>query len=180
MHFDAKSKLMVFLLFFCCFSPKALFNSPCALQCVPHNWKYFFRLFVISPSLLAKGDWEKNWTKWDGTNQKESSTDGSIKGWNKNAERPHPFISAPAFWLVRAVLPLAGRGKETMAEKHSRGFLLCFGVIHLLRLGNCVWPAEDKRAVFRQGTSFYLLGRANMQRCLTPEHTQPLQSHAVL
>lgn len=34
-----------------------------------------------------------------------------------------------------------------MAEKLSMGFLLCLGVIHLLRLGNCVWPAEDKRAV---------------------------------
>lgn len=55
MHFDAKSESLVFLLFFC-FSPKALFNYPCALQRVPHNWKYFFRLFVISPSLLAKGE----------------------------------------------------------------------------------------------------------------------------
>lgn len=44
--------------------------------------------------------------------------------------RPHPFISALAFW---AVFPLAGRGKheDTMAKKHSTGFLLCLGVIHL-------------------------------------------------
>lgn len=63
--------------------------------------------------------------------------------------------------------PLLGEGhEETMAEKHSMGFLLCLGVIHLPRLGSCVWPAEDRRAVFRQGTSFYLLRRAKIQRYL--------------
>lgn len=53
-----------------------------------------------------------------------------------------------------------------MAEKHSMGFLLCLGLIHLPKLGSCVWPAEDRRAVFKQGTSFYLLRIAKIQRCL--------------
>lgn len=78
------------------------------------------------------------------------------------------FHLCPSILTHQGSLPLAGRGKheETMAEKHSMGFLLCLGVIHLPRLGSCVWPAEDRRAVFRQGISFYLLRRAKMQRCL--------------
>lgn len=60
MHFEVKSESLVFLLFLPCFTPKASFNDPGALQRVQHNWIYFLRLFVIFPSLLAKGDREKN------------------------------------------------------------------------------------------------------------------------
>lgn len=79
MHFEVNSESLMFLLFLPCFSPKAPFSYPCALQCVQHNWKYFLRLFAISTSLLAKGDSEK--LNQTGLNKpKKSATEGSVEG----------------------------------------------------------------------------------------------------
>lgn len=61
MHFEAKSESLVLLLFLPYLNPHGpTLNLPHALWCAQHHWKYFLKLFVISPSLLSKGGREKN------------------------------------------------------------------------------------------------------------------------
>lgn len=131
-----------------CFSPKAPFNYPCALQCVQHNWKYFLRLFVIFPSFLAKGD-------------RKTEPSKTERAKEKHTERERRRIKQKCWEILSSLLqcfgsavqpfPLLGEGRVRRPWKSNTA-----GMIHLPRLGSCVWPAEGRQAGFRQGASFGL------------------------
>lgn len=87
MHFEVKSESLVLLLFLPHLSPHgSTLNLPHALRCAQHPWKYFLKLFIISPSSVQGRPSEK-------LNQirqykpKKSIREESTEGQNEKAER---------------------------------------------------------------------------------------------